>query len=73
VLRTTNNHLIKLKKKEPSEDLRVVLDYFDRYPLITHKLGDYKLFKQAFHIMDNKEHLTIEGIKALVGIKAKLN
>jgi hypothetical protein len=55
------------------EDLKVIINLFDNYPLITQKLGDYILFKQAFNIMDNKEHLTIEGIRKLVGIKAKLN
>lgn len=55
------------------EDLRVVLNHFEKYPLITQKLGDYILFKQAFSVMENKEHLKIEGIKRLVGIKAKLN
>lgn len=55
------------------EDLKVIINHFDKYPLITQKLGDYILFKQAFNIMANKEHLTIEGIRKLVGIKAKLN
>ncbi len=41
--------------------------------MITQKLGDYMLFKQAFSIMENKEHLKIEGIKELVRIKTKLN
>nr|ACV41175.1 ribosomal protein 3/homing endonuclease-like fusion protein [Ophiostoma minus] len=55
------------------EDLKVIINHFEKYPLITQKLGDYMLFKQAFSVMENKEHLKIEGIKELVGIKAKLN
>ena len=55
------------------KDLKVIINHFDNYPLITQKLGDFILFKQAFNIMNNKEHLTIEGIRKLVGIKAKLN
>lgn len=58
------------------KDLEVIINHFDNYlrkRLITQKLGDYILFKQAFNIMNNKEHLTIEGISKLVGIKAKLN
>lgn len=37
------------------KDIKIVIDHFKTYPLITHKLGDYKLFKQAFFIMKNKE------------------
>nr|5T2H_A Chain A, I-OnuI_e-hTCRa [synthetic construct] len=55
------------------EDLKVIIDHFEKYPLITQKLGDYKLFKQAFSVMENKEHLKENGIKELVRIKAKMN
>jgi hypothetical protein len=54
-------------------DLGVVIDHFDQYPLITQKLGDYELFKKAFCIVKNKEHLTLEGIKKLVEVKAGIN
>ena len=43
------------------KDIEVVIDHFDKYPLVTPKFGDYKLFKQAYYIMKNKEHLTQES------------
>ena len=55
------------------KDLEVVIDHFDQYPLITQKLGDYELFKQAYFLVKNKEHLTLEGIQKLVGVKAGIN
>jgi len=55
------------------KDMPAVLDFFDKYPLITQKLGDYILFKQAHEMIKNKEHLTLEGLSKLVGIKASLN
>jgi hypothetical protein len=55
------------------KDLEVIINHFDKYPLISQKLGDYELFKQAFFIVKNKEHLTLEGIQRLVGIKAGIN
>jgi hypothetical protein len=67
---TTNSVSFKVTSLK---DLEVIINHFDNYPLITQKLGDYILFKQAFDLMNNKEHLTIEGISKLVGIKAKLN
>jgi hypothetical protein len=30
------------------KELKVVLDHFDKFPLITQKYGDYILFKQAY-------------------------
>ena len=55
------------------KDLRVLINHFDRYPLITQKFADYELFKQAFHLILNKEHLTKEGLRKIVAIKASIN
>jgi hypothetical protein len=49
------------------------LAHFENYPLITQKWADYQLFKRAFDIIESKEHLTIEGLKKLVAIKASIN
>ena len=38
------------------KDIQIVIDHFEIYPLITQKLGDYKLFKQVFNMMKNQEH-----------------
>jgi hypothetical protein len=51
----------------------VIIDHFDKYPLITKKLADYNLFKSAYSIIINKEHLTKEGLYKLVSIKGSLN
>jgi len=58
------------------EELKILINYFDKYPLITQKYADYQLFKQAFLLIDNKEHLTEEGSaaqKKLVAIRASMN
>lgn len=38
------------------KDLQLVIEHFDRYPLITKKLADFLLFKQVYTIVCNKEH-----------------
>ena len=53
--------------------LRVILDYFDKYILITDKLSDYKLLKQASQLILSKEHLTLKGLCKIVAIKASMN
>jgi hypothetical protein len=51
----------------------VIIDHFDRYPLISAKVVDYILFKQCYNLIVLKEHLTIDGLLKLVDIKASLN
>src|SRR6185437_421909 len=58
---------------ESVKDLAKVLEHFDKYPLITKKRADYELFVQAFNLIQNKEHLTEEGLRKIVAIKASLN
>jgi hypothetical protein len=55
------------------KDLTVIINHFDRYPLLSQKLADYELFKKAFYIIQNKEHLTMEGLNKLVAIRSSLN
>ena len=55
------------------KDLQVIIEHFENYPLITQKRADYELFKQAVELMEQKEHLTMEGLEKIVAIKASLN
>jgi len=55
------------------KNLKIVIYHFDKYPLITIKLADYIIFKQAVELVRNKEHLTLKGLLELVNIKATLN
>jgi hypothetical protein len=41
--------------------------------LITQKRADFLLFKRAFEIIQRKEHLTPEGFRKILSIKASLN
>ena len=56
-----------------SKELRVILEHFDKYPLITQKQADFNLFKQVVEMLSHKEHLTPEGINKIIGIKASVN
>ena len=59
---------------ESSEQIyNVILPYFNKYPLITQKLGDYLLFREVVELMNNKEHLTDKGLNKIVSIKASIN
>lgn len=51
----------------------VILPHFDKYPLITNKKADYELFKHVIEKMNNKEHLTPEGLQGIINLRASLN
>jgi len=58
---------------ESIKDLSNVINHFDKYSLKTKKYEDYVLFKKAYYILLNKEHLTIDGLQKFVEIKATIN
>ena len=55
------------------EDLKVIINHFDKYLLLTNKQYDYLLVKQVINFMEPGRHLTIEGLNKIMSIKAVLN
>lgn len=55
------------------KELKVILDHFDKYPLVTSKWADYILFKQGIELILNKAHLTTEGLRKFIALKASMN
>lgn len=54
-------------------DLEVIINHFDKYPLISQKQTDFLLFKQSFDLIKMKSHLTLDGLIKIVEIKALMN
>ena len=55
------------------KDLSLIINHFEKYPLLTQKRSDYELFKQAIRLMEQKEHLTEAGLAKIVALKASMN
>jgi len=55
------------------KDMQIIIAHFDKFPLLTQKVKDYRLFKKAYNIIINKEHLTKEGLDKLIAIKYLMN
>jgi len=55
------------------EELKIIIDHFDKYSLLTSKQSDFLLFKQVVKLIEEKEHLSTEGLRKIVSIKAALN
>jgi len=56
-----------------SKDMQTIINHFEKFPLITSKLKDYKLFKLATNLILQQEQLSLEGIKRLIEIKSSMN
>jgi LAGLIDADG endonuclease len=54
-------------------NLVYIIEHFNNYPLKTQKYADFLLFKLAFNLIKDKEHLTEIGIRKLISIRASLN
>ena len=54
---TTSKSASAFRVRKFNEIVEVV-KFFDKYPLISKKKGDYLLFKEIVSIMSLKEHLT---------------
>lgn len=55
------------------KDLAIIINNFEKFPLKTQKFADFKLFREVFIIIKNKEHLNISGLIKCVSIKALSN
>lgn len=50
-----------------------VIPFFLKYPLITRKRADFIIFSNIVELINQKEHLTLEGIQKIVSLKASMN
>lgn len=55
------------------KELAVIVDHFNKYPLLTQKRADFELFKSVLDLVNRKEHLTSEGLQKIVNLKASIN
>lgn len=56
-----------------SQITEVIIPHFDLFPLKSEKLADFMLFKLILEKIQLKQHLTMEGVKEIVAIRASLN
>lgn len=50
-------------------NIKLIVDYFNKYPLIGNKLNDFKKWETVYYMIISKEHLSVEGrlkIRALI-------
>ena len=50
-----------------------IIPFFDKYPLQGVKLKDYEDFKKVVELIENKDHLTQEGLNQILKIRDGIN
>jgi hypothetical protein len=56
------------------EDLiNIIIPQFKQYPLQSAKAVDFFIWERAVRLMENKEHLTEDGLKKILSLKSVLN
>ena len=55
------------------KDLQIIIEHFNKYPLITVKHSDFLIFKHCFDIIKAREHLNAEGLLKLISLKSSIN
>lgn len=58
---------------ESFKELEIIINHFEKYPLVTAKLSDFLIFKQCFEIIKQGEHLTENGLLKIISLKTNLN
>jgi hypothetical protein len=64
---------VTLMIRRLGELVNTVIPFFDLYPLRGKKRVNYELWKRAVLMMWNDEHLTRDGIAAILEIRAQMN
>lgn len=55
------------------QELQIIVDHFNNYPLISNKLSDFLLFENCYKLIKQKQHLTQEGLEKIVALRYNLN
>lgn len=68
-----NSSLVKFVVRNFDDIYNIIIPHYNKYPLLTQKQADFLLFKKIALLMNDKEHLTPEGLLKIVAIKASIN
>ncbi|OAX31766.1 hypothetical protein K503DRAFT_652721, partial [Rhizopogon vinicolor AM-OR11-026] len=55
------------------KEIPIIINHFDKFPLVTQKRLDYSIFKKCFDIIKKGNHLTEIGLLTIIGLKSNLN
>jgi len=69
----TKNDALKFSVNSLKDLITIIIPHFKKYPLLTQKAADFLFFSQIIELMNNGEHLTLQGLENIISIKASMN
>ena len=72
-LNKRNNNCFNLTVRKFTDLENKIITFFKKYPIIGDKLLNFQDFIEASKLINNKDHLTIEGLKKIREIKNGMN
>ena len=73
VVRINHEDRYELRIRNINSLNRIIIPFFDKYPLHTQKKYDFLKFKKILKIIEKKEHLTRKGVNKIYAIASKMN
>lgn len=70
---TVNDNSASFDVRNLKDIKNVIIPHFIKYPLLSNKLIDFKIWLQCIELLYNKEHLTKSGLNKLISLKSALN
>jgi hypothetical protein len=68
-----NSNTTALFRVDNFKEIQVIINHFDRFPLLSVKASDYILFKECYNLIMQKQHLTPKGFEKILSLKYNLN
>lgn len=68
----SNNSSVSFTVHSTKDLMNVIIPHFDKYPLLTVKRIDFEMFKRVIELMIKGEHLTTEGLRKVVALRASM-
>lgn len=73
VVRINHEDRYELRIRSVEHINRYVIPHFTTYPLVTQKKFDFLKFKNIIDLINQKQHLTINGVKRIITISSLMN
>lgn len=64
---------LKYEVRSLTDLLCKVIPHFEKYPLLSAKNKDFKLFKRICHLMDTGKHGELQGLEKITSLAFKMN
>jgi hypothetical protein len=65
--------LSRFSAKRRQDLTNIIIPFFERHPLRTAKQSDFERFRTVLQMMQNREHLNEEGLRAIARITEQMN